>query len=74
MVNIPSFNKITKGGEYGFLFRVGDDVQLLNVLKALPGPGRERLHERLSAHFEHELSFKAIAKDLKNIFQRLASK
>jgi glycosyltransferase involved in cell wall biosynthesis len=66
VTDIPSFRKITAGGQCGFHFRSGDPLSLANVLATLPEPTAE-WKDKVVRHFREHLSFERIAKDLAEV-------
>ncbi|SDD25368.1 Glycosyltransferase involved in cell wall bisynthesis [Mucilaginibacter pineti] len=71
---IPSFEKITHHGEYGFLYPPGDPEALANVLSALDGMNISKLSATTLTYFKQNLSFKVIADDLVDICETLMNK
>ncbi len=71
VTNIPSFNKITGNGQYGFLYEAGNPHSLRTVLNNLPTTGRGLLSAAIVRYFEEQLSQKAIADGLFNICTQL---
>ncbi|WP_184549170.1 glycosyltransferase family 4 protein [Mucilaginibacter sp. FT3.2] len=71
---IPSYQKITCGGEYGFLYPVADAHSLANTLISLEKVNRKKLAEEVLAHFSQNLSFKTIADDMVKICSQLMAK
>ncbi len=74
VTNIPSYQKITVNGEYGFLYPPGDAAALGTTLKALVGMNVKKLSATTRVHFNQSLSFKTIADDLVEICHRLVTK
>ena len=64
VTSIPSFNKITDNGKFGFLFEPGNSESLLKVLLNLKNIDKEQLSVSIVNHFNQSLSFKSIAGDL----------
>jgi glycosyltransferase involved in cell wall biosynthesis len=63
--DIPSFRKIT--GDTGYLFNPANVSVLKEVLCSLPAKPDEKAVAKVLAQFENELSFRAIARQLKTI-------
>ena len=61
---IPSFEKITSIGKYGFLFPPGDDNALALQLENLKALDIEPYREKVESWFRENLSFKSIADSL----------
>jgi glycosyltransferase involved in cell wall biosynthesis len=74
VTDIAPFRKITQAGQYGFLFKPGDAASLLACLKALPGLDRAAWSAAVRQHFERELSFAAIARELTALVTALIAK
>jgi len=74
VTNIPSFRKITRDGEYGFLYKAGDVNSLTNTLLQLNKINREQLSQAISSHFNESLSFQAIAETFTGVFNSLLIK
>ncbi len=73
VTDIPSFNKITSDGRYGFLYEVGNTGSLFSVLKNLHAIDKTEMSEKIVEHFSEELSFKKIADNLYGIFRKLVT-
>ncbi len=69
--NIPSFNKITANGNYGFLYPAGDRDALFKTMQKLAMIDRPVLSKAVLQYAADHLSFKAIASDLYNICKKL---
>jgi glycosyltransferase involved in cell wall biosynthesis len=69
LTDLPAFRAMTADGRYGVLFEAGDDVGLArNVI----GLDREKFSARravVRAHFERELSFRALADRLEEVYE-----
>ncbi|QEC80050.1 glycosyltransferase family 4 protein [Mucilaginibacter ginsenosidivorax] len=74
VTSIPSYQKITVNGQYGFLYPAGDADALGQILNALEGTDWKKLSAAVLNHFNKKLSFKTIADDLVDICHRLIHK
>jgi len=74
VTSIPSYQKITVNGQYGFLYPAGDNCALSKTLKALDGMDWQKLSAVVLNHFNKKLSFKTIADDLVDICHQLIDK
>lgn len=75
VTNIPSFRRITAEGKYGALVPPGDSNALARELVAWSHRDRASLRRAARAHFERELSFSAVGRQLKETYvQVIASK
>lgn len=70
---IPSFNKITAGGEYGYLFQAGNVENLVSVLDEVQKLNISDFSEEVLAYSKADLGFKKIAGDVFNLVERLVS-
>ena len=66
VTDIPSFNKITLGNEYGLLYKPGNPFSLLQILSQLEYISGYNLSEKIKNHFNERLSFKNIAESIYN--------
>jgi glycosyltransferase involved in cell wall biosynthesis len=73
VTDIPSFRKITNGGDYGFLFEPGNEQNLLDILLQLEKADRKKLSSSVVEHFNNSLSFKSIADSLYDVCKNLIS-
>lgn len=74
VTSIPSFNKITGNGKFGFLFEPENPGSLLKVLLNLENIDKEELSISIVDHFNQSLSFRSIADDLLAVCERLIAK
>jgi len=71
VTHIPSFRMLTDGGRYGRLFTTGDPAALSRAaLAVLPGD-RQELSRAIRSHFERELSFAAMARQISAVCRDL---
>jgi len=63
VTNIPSFQKITENGKYGYLYKVGDEWALYKILCELEEPSPISADDVIQ-HFNKKLSFNRIADDV----------
>lgn len=71
VTDIPSFRQITDAGRVALLFQPGNADSLLEALCRLDGLQVKQLSARVKEQFEKELSFKAIARQLCRVCERL---
>jgi glycosyltransferase involved in cell wall biosynthesis len=64
VTDIPSFRRITGEGQFGALVPVGDAVAFADAIRAWSRRDRATLRQRARAHFERDLSFDAIGRQL----------
>jgi glycosyltransferase involved in cell wall biosynthesis len=74
VTDIPSYQKITGYGEYGFLYPAGNVDALGKTLTALEGMNWKKLSYSTLSHFNQNLTFENIATDLVNICESLMAK
>jgi glycosyltransferase involved in cell wall biosynthesis len=74
VTNIPSYQKITSYGDYGFLYPAGDADALGEILIALEGMNWKKLSDSTLSHFNQNLTFENIATDLVDICENLMAK
>jgi glycosyltransferase involved in cell wall biosynthesis len=74
VTNIPSYQKITVNGRYGFLYPAGDSTALAGRLKTATALNREEFSANVLIHFTQNLSFQTIANDLVHICRSLLNK
>lgn len=70
--NIPASRALTNDGHYGILFSVGDAAALARGVLAIPPGELAARSAAVRAHFEHELSFAAMARRLEALYMQLA--
>lgn len=70
---IPSFKKITSNGKYGFLYPPGDQKALTDILEGIEKINVEEKANEVEKYFHQNLSFKNIADDMVEIFEKLVS-
>ena len=68
---IPSYEKITEKGNYGYLFPPGDADALALRLEQLTTLPVEKQRRRIEKYFRENLSFKSIAETMGNIISQL---
>jgi glycosyltransferase involved in cell wall biosynthesis len=71
ITSIPSFNKITENGKYGYLYPPGDSESLARLLENLSGIDIDAERTRIENYFQENLSFKSIAENLNQVFAQL---
>jgi glycosyltransferase involved in cell wall biosynthesis len=69
VTDIPSFRAMTGRGKCGFLYKPGDQGQLLELLIAAKGMDLEAERTKVLAQFKNELSFAAIAEKINHIIK-----
>lgn len=74
VTDIPSFRKITKSGLAGALFPPGDARALAHAIREWSSRGRNALRQSARCHFEQELSFEAIGRQLRAVYEALVSR
>lgn len=74
VTDIPSFRKITGEGQYGYLYPPGAPRDLLTCLTSLPKRRDETWGDAVRQHFDRELSFPAIARQLTDLVTSLVIK
>ena len=74
VTDIPSYQKITGNGKYGFLYLPGDAGMLAQTLKEIESIDLKEMSAAVLSHFNQNLSFKTIADDLVEICHRLMTK
>lgn len=70
---IPSFNKITAGGEYGFIYHPGDIISVDQAIAKAVDSTSSELPGKIKKHFLQELSFDKIAEDLNSVIVKINS-
>jgi len=73
VTSIPSFNKITGNGKFGFLFERGNPESLLKILLNLKNIDKEKLSVSIVDYFNQSLSFKSIADELFAVCERITN-
>ncbi len=68
---IPSFEKITEKGKYGYLFPPGDVETLAQLLENLHTLPIEKERLRIEKYFREKLSFQSIAESLGEVINQL---
>lgn len=71
LTDIDSFRIITANGRYGWLYPAGNETALFNILAQTPFIKVAKMRERVLAHFKSQLSFEAIAGQMKVIAESL---
>ena len=74
VTDIPSFRKITGEGEFGYLYPPGDADALFDLLQKMLDIDKEEMSLLVRAHFEKNLSFRAIAEKLVKLCKTLLKK
>jgi len=74
VTDIPSFNKITNNGKYGFLFESGDEKSLEMILSNLYKIDEAKISASIVEHFNSSLSFQAISNQLYNVCRSIINK
>lgn len=72
VTNIPSFRKITGGGQYGLLFSPGKEEALYRSLLETGRLDKDLLRHHMKTYFDDHLSFNAIANKLNGYLKTLA--
>ena len=68
---IPSFEKITEKGKYGYLFPPGNVEALALLLENLNNLPIEKERQKIEKYFREKLSFKSIAESLGDVINQL---
>jgi glycosyltransferase involved in cell wall biosynthesis len=71
VTDIPSFRRICGEGRAGSLTPVGDARAMADAMIAYAGRDRVSLRAAARAHFEEALSFDAIGRQLRGVYQTL---
>jgi glycosyltransferase involved in cell wall biosynthesis len=74
VTDIPSFNKITFGNEYGLLYEPGNPISLLQILSQLEDISNNNFSVKVQHHFNEKLSFRNIAESIYNHCEPLVIK
>jgi glycosyltransferase involved in cell wall biosynthesis len=69
LTDLPSFRAMTADGRYGVLFEAGDDAGLARRVLRLDREKLSSLRAEVRAHFERELSFRALADRLEAVYE-----
>jgi glycosyltransferase involved in cell wall biosynthesis len=69
LTDLPSFRAMTDGGRHGLLFPVGDDAGLARKVLGLERGSIPAIGAAVHGHFEHSLSFRALAARLEQVYQ-----
>ena len=69
LTDLPSFRAMTADGRYGVLFEAGDDAGLARRVLRLDREKLSFLRAEVRAHFERELSFRALADRLEAVYE-----
>jgi glycosyltransferase involved in cell wall biosynthesis len=71
--DIPSFRMMTGSGRVGILFPIGDAEALARQILAIPADSIEQQAQATRGYFEANLSFRAMALQLEQVYQELVS-
>ena len=74
VTNIPSFNKMTSGGKYGFLYEPANVDQLVEILQGLDAVNKQELSVEIIHFARSEFSFQNIANQILNVAKTLLNK
>lgn len=75
VTDIPSFRRMTANGTVGGLAPVGDAARLAEVIRDWAGrPDRTALRAAARRHFERELSFDAIGRQLRAVYDQVLAR
>jgi glycosyltransferase involved in cell wall biosynthesis len=69
LTDLPSFRAMTADGRYGVLFEAGDDAGLARKVLRLDRETLSALRAGIRAHFDRELSFRALADRLEAVYE-----
>jgi glycosyltransferase involved in cell wall biosynthesis len=69
--DIPSFRRITGGGRFGRLFPVGHPEALASAALSVSPSERTGMSTIVRDHFDRELSFPALARQIDTVYQQL---
>lgn len=72
VTDIPAFRKIAKRGRFGALAPPGDAEAMANNIQYWSARDRGQLRREARRHFEAELSYEAIGRDLRAVYEALA--
>lgn len=73
VTDIPSFRRLTGGGDVGALSPPGDADAMARAMVEWSRRDRPQLRQRARAHFERALSFSAVAAELRKAYERLVA-
>jgi glycosyltransferase involved in cell wall biosynthesis len=68
VTDIPSFRRLTCGGRFGRLFRVGDPADLARQALSIPREQLAALSDEVRAHFRATATFDVLAAQLETIY------
>jgi glycosyltransferase involved in cell wall biosynthesis len=71
VTDIPSFRRITGEGRYGALTPVDDPAAFADAIRAWSRRDRQVLRRQARTHFERELSFDAIGRQLRAVYDHV---
>jgi len=71
---IPSFTRMTDGGRFGGLWRVGDASDFARVAVRVIAKPRQELAREARAHFERVLSAEAIGREARAAYETLLAR
>ena len=69
LTDLPAFRAMTANGRYGVHFGAGDDVGLARNVIGLDRENLSALRAEVRAHFDRELSFRALAGRLEAVYE-----
>jgi glycosyltransferase involved in cell wall biosynthesis len=72
VTDIPAFRKVTKQGQFGALAPPGNAAAMAENWLAWSGRDRARLRYDARRHFEDDLSYDAIGRDLRAVYEAAA--
>jgi glycosyltransferase involved in cell wall biosynthesis len=72
VTNIPSFRKITDEGRFGAIVPAGDSAALAREIVAWSARDRPTLRCSARQHFERQLSFEAVGRQLRETYAQVA--
>jgi hypothetical protein len=73
VTDIPSFRRITGGGAVGALFSAGDVHGMARALLRLAAQDQAALRTQATRHFEVNLTFDAVGRELRAAYTRVAA-
>jgi glycosyltransferase involved in cell wall biosynthesis len=73
VTDIPSFRRITGGGAVGALFSAGDVHGMARALLRLTAQDQAALRTQATRHFEVNLTFDAVGRELRAAYTRVAA-